>query len=198
MTSFSSRVARSILPIGFAGLALLVQTGAAKAEINDGLFGALARLFAPPPQPQYTSPAFDYRVQGVRPRRPVRQTSLPRSGHDKPKKIVVRDPKGDAVAEVMNDKTLRRGDIVVLHSGPKVFRGGTTAPYRLSDFEDPRRSSLLGEKTRRDLMALRLQPGLHQAASDTASPTTEAASAQAENGDMPLTITVSLPRKVSQ
>ena len=34
----------------------------------------------------------------------------------------------------------------MLPDGPKVFKGGRTTPHRLSDFEDVRRTKLVGEK----------------------------------------------------
>ena len=43
-------------------------------------------------------------------------------------KLVPREPTGDPVAALMKDPTLRRGDIVVLPDGPKVFKGGRTTP----------------------------------------------------------------------
>src|SRR3954453_16772671 len=73
-------------------------------------------------------------------------------------KLVPRKPTGDPVAALMKDATLRRGDIVVLPDSPKVFKGGRTTPHRLSDFEDVRRTKLVGEKTRRQLTAMSVQP----------------------------------------
>ena len=43
-------------------------------------------------------------------------------------KLVARGPAEDPVAGLMNDPTLRRGDIVVLPGGAKVFKGGANAP----------------------------------------------------------------------
>ena len=72
-------------------------------------------------------------------------------------KLVPREPTGDPIAALMKDPTLRRGDVVVLPDGPKVFKGGRTAPHRLSDFEDVRRTKLVGDKTRRQLTAMPVQ-----------------------------------------
>src|SRR4051812_47965381 len=47
----------------------------------------------------------------------------------KPIKIIPRDPSGDPISKILNDPTLRRGDIVVLPGGAKVFNGGGTAPH---------------------------------------------------------------------
>jgi hypothetical protein len=102
-------------------------------------------------------------------RKPV---SLPLASQDKaqsakPAKTVTREPDGDPVAAALNDPTLRRGDIVVLAGGAKVFKGGRTAPHRLSDFDDVHSSKLLGDKTRRALMAMRLQPASTRAQAET-------------------------------
>jgi len=69
-----------------------------------------------------------------------------------------REPAGDPVAALLNDKTLRRGDIVVLPDGAKVFKGGSSVPHRLSGFEDVNRTKLVGAKARRQLTATPIQP----------------------------------------
>ena len=207
MTFPMFRAARSIGPVGLAGLALLAQIEGAKAEVNEGLFGALARIFAPAPQPRYTPFSYVPQAPVARSRRAARPRA-PRTAHaslpaekttDKASgKVTIREPNQNAVAELLNDKTLRRGDIVVLPSGPKVFKGGASAPFRPSDFEDPRHSKMLGEKTRRDLMALRTQPVPNRAeTADKGAPAAENRPVQAASDDHPLTITVSLPRKAA-
>jgi hypothetical protein len=72
-------------------------------------------------------------------------------------KLVPREPGGDPVAALMKDPTLRRGDVVVLRVGPKVFKGRRTMPHRLSDFEDVRRTRLVETKMRRQLTATPVQ-----------------------------------------
>jgi hypothetical protein len=69
-------------------------------------------------------------------------------------KLVPQGPIQDPVAALLNDATLRRGDVVVLPDGPRVFKGKASTPHRLSDFEDVRRTKLVGAKTRRQLTAL--------------------------------------------
>ena len=69
-------------------------------------------------------------------------------------KPVPREPTGDPVAALLNDSTLRRGDVVILPDGPKVFKGGPSTPHRLRDFEEVHRTKLVGEKTRRQLTAM--------------------------------------------
>src|SRR5689334_6431847 len=88
-----------------------------------------------------------------------RRTREPTAGKEKVRdegktKLAPREPGGDPVAALMKDPTLRRGDVVVLRDGPKVFKGGWTMPHRLSDFEDVRRARLVGSQTRRQLTAI--------------------------------------------
>ena len=180
MTVHPFRVARSILPIGLAGLALAAHVGTAKAEVNDGLFGALSRLFAPPPEPRYYAPpAFVPRVQISRPRRSisVRHASLPRASQekrggaigkpqaDKTGKVVVREPNGDAVASALSDPTLRRGDIVVLPGTepPRCSKAGRQRRTSCSDWTSRAIRSCSATRRRRDLMAMRTQPGANGA-----------------------------------
>ena len=83
-------------------------------------------------------------------------------------KLVPHGPMEDPVAALLNDPTLRRGDVVVLPDGPKVFKGKASTPHRLSDFEDVRRTKLVGEKTRRQLTALPVQAPASRAETETA------------------------------
>ena len=112
-------------------------------------------------------------------------------------KLVPRKPTGDPVAALMKDATLRRGDIVVLPDSPKVFKGGRTTPHRLSDFEDVRRTKLVGEKTRRQLTAMPVQPSAPRVQPETA----ERRLANQDNAEgkkiaEQVSTTGSLPRKV--
>jgi hypothetical protein len=112
-------------------------------------------------------------------------------------KLVPRKPTGDPVAALMKDTTLRRGDIVVLPDSPKVFKGGRTTPHRLSDFEDVRRTKLVGDKTRRQLTAMPVQPSAPRVQPETA----ERRLANQDNAEgkkitEQVSTTGSLPRKV--
>ena len=108
-------------------------------------------------------------------------------------KLVPREPTGDPVAALMKDPTLRRGDIVVLPDGPKVFKGGRTTPHRLSDFEDVRRTKLVGEKTRRQLTAMPVQSRPPQIKPEIAERRPEN---QAGDEVKEVAVTGSLPRSV--
>ena len=202
-----SSVARSIVGMTLAGFALVMPTSA--AEANEGFFEALSRIFAPPPQPRYAPryvPVFVPETPRLsRPRRAarlrIRHASLPGAGKGKAEAVkgkpVVREPERDPVGKLLNDETLRRGDIVVLPGGVKVFKGGATAPYRPSDFEDVRASKLLGDKTRRTLAAMRVQPAAPHVQAENAAPTPGGLSQQAANDfDRRVDVTGSLPRRV--
>jgi hypothetical protein len=112
-------------------------------------------------------------------------------------KLVPREPTGDPVAALLKDPTLRRGDIVVLPDGPKVFKGGRTTPHRLSDFEDVRRTKLVGEKTRRQLTAMPVQSRPTQIKPEIAErrPANQD-DAEGQQVAEQVTTTGSLPRKV--
>jgi len=130
------------------------------------------------------------------------KASLPGASEDKaespkPINIAPREPDGDPVAKILNDPTLRRGDIVVLPGGTKVFKGGRAAPYRLSDFEEVRSSKMLGDKTRRTLMATALQSAPKPAQAEAATAAVDQPTDQAQSReDQRVAVTGSVPRHV--
>jgi hypothetical protein len=132
---------------------------------------------------------------------PKDQTSLPRRGEGKaespkPSKIVPREPGSDPAGQILHDATLRRGDIVVLPGGAKVFKGGRAAPYRLSDFEAVRSSKLLEDKTRRALMAMPLQPAPKPAQAEAAAAKDQPAGKAQSSDEERVAVTGSVPRRV--
>jgi hypothetical protein len=60
----------------------------------------------------------------------------------------------EAVASIMGDPTLRRGDIVIFPSGPKVFRGEARSWHKSAEFEDVGSSRYVGDDTRKKVLAL--------------------------------------------
>ena len=56
----------------------------------------------------------------------------------------------------------------MLPDGPKVFKGKASTPHRLSDFEDVRRTKLVGAKTRRQLTAMPVQSPAPRIQAETA------------------------------
>jgi hypothetical protein len=114
----------------------------------------------------------------------------------KPIKIIPREPNGDPISKILNDPTLRRGDIVVLPGGAKVFNGGRTAPYRLSDFDEVRSSKLLGDKTRWALMAMHLQPAPRPAQAEAAATVDQPTDKAQNSEDQRVAVTGSVPRRV--
>ncbi|MFI4995078.1 MAG: hypothetical protein ACHQAQ_04760 [Hyphomicrobiales bacterium] len=52
---------------------------------------------------------------------------------------------------ILNDKTLRAGDTVMMTMGAVVFRGAKRLPYTAADFMDFRQSTLLTKKERRQI-----------------------------------------------
>jgi hypothetical protein len=57
-------------------------------------------------------------------------------------------------AALLQDETLRKGDIVVLRDGPKVFMGATQAVHRAVDFQDARHSRAISSDLRKRLFAM--------------------------------------------
>ena len=60
----------------------------------------------------------------------------------------------DAITAVLNDPTLRSGDIVMFVDGLRVFNGRSEAPHRMTSFEDPSRSKLVSAASRTVLATL--------------------------------------------
>jgi len=56
---------------------------------------------------------------------------------------------------ILNDATLRRGDVVAFPDGPKVFAGhGSYGPWQLTDFEGIAGSKAVSSKTKAAVLAL--------------------------------------------
>jgi hypothetical protein len=59
----------------------------------------------------------------------------------------------EIVADLMNDPSLERGDIVVFPDGPRVFTGRGGSHRSARDFEDLQQSRLVSSKTRTSILA---------------------------------------------
>ena len=70
-----------------------------------------------------------------------------------PRQIPI-DMKAGATAALLKDETLRPGDIVVLHSGAKVFTGDPDKRHALRDFESVQSSRMVSKSTRKVLAGL--------------------------------------------
>ena len=93
-------------------------------------------------------------------------------------KAAVLAKSGQASAALMQDSTLRKGDIVITAHGPKVFAGSQKAQHTAADFEDARRSSSLDGKTRELLTQMTASAGAATGAPpETAPPSVTSAQA---------------------
>jgi hypothetical protein len=135
------------------------------------LFGT-QRQAAPAPAPSYGTPtAYGdgyYRRHRSERRRALRMktryAALPRpekvdsdiSGKQPVDQKAIQDNPTKAILE---DKTLRAGDIVVMPNGPKVFTGSSQKVHRAGDFEDVKYSRFLDKKTRGQLVAMMVPIG---------------------------------------
>ncbi len=127
------------------------------------LFGGWAppARYAPAYAPHHARPDPAYSPQRARAARELRRlqekrtrfarlpaaADVPDAG--KPKKVergAILDTPG-ALKAVMNDPTLRPGDIVVFPDGPKVFTGATKAPHRVASFENVAESGRVSRQT---------------------------------------------------
>jgi hypothetical protein len=82
---------------------------------------------------------------------------------------------------ILNDRSLRRGDIVMFSTGPKVFTGATRkAPWSLADFEDLATTKAMANRARDALLASIGKPA------DEGSKIAEDISKLADEGSVPV------------
>ena len=156
--------------LAIAAGALLVGT-ALRAEAAE--IGFLEMLFGgrPAAQQAQSAPAVapalpDYgygrrstpRLGAARRRLQTRYAALPIKIRAKetelsPRQVPI-DMKAGATAALLKDETLQPGDIVVLHSGAKVFTGDPDRRHALHDFEPVQTSRLVSKGTRKVLAGL--------------------------------------------
>lgn len=68
-------------------------------------------------------------------------------------------PAGVAAIDIMDDPTLKAGDLVVTENGVMVFRGGKSLPHSESDFSAAANDRKLPASTRRELESLEIASG---------------------------------------
>ncbi|ACA19254.1 conserved hypothetical protein [Methylobacterium sp. 4-46] len=162
-----------------SGCLLISTAGAGRATEGDGLgglFGALfgggaARSTAPAAIPQplaEPTTRLRRRLAGrnradarAALRHRARYAALPKApAEDKAGALKVLVPAeritnpSEARAALLRDPTLRHGDIVIMPEGPRVFVGAAgSAKHRPGEFEDVRRSRVVNDQTRRELLA---------------------------------------------
>lgn len=151
---------RALLSLG-AGFALLLGSTAAGPVQAQG-FGLLDQLFSGAARqlraPAYAAPDPYYRPERGRAARALRKAPTAKARYaglpaspttvpaKKPERGAILDTPG-ALRAILDDPTLRPGDIVVFPSGPMVFTGATRAPHRMSSFERADGSRLVGRGT---------------------------------------------------
>ena len=164
------------LALAVASSAAIMLT-AATVRAQDGGGGFFDQLFGV--QRQAVAPSydrnglFDYAYRDERRRWRAERARRSYAYRQRLKTRYAALPKGDAVDRIagkqpvdqkaiadnptkaiLDDKTLRPGDIVILPGGPKVYTGGSEARRRLSDFEPVKTSRFLDKKTRQQLLAM--------------------------------------------
>ncbi|GEP11379.1 hypothetical protein [Methylobacterium gnaphalii] len=160
--------------LGVVSASLLLTTAVGVNAQEGGFFEMLfggQRQAAPAPA---VAPSHDYadrsvyRRQRTERRRALRvktrYAALPRaesiteeiSGKQPVDQKAIQDNPTKAILE---DKTLRPGDIVVMPAGPKVFVGNSQKNHRMSEFEDVKHSRFVDKKTRFQLLAMMVPIG---------------------------------------
>ena len=148
------------LAAGLGGLALFT------APVGAQDFFGLFRLFSAP-QPHYPAyQRYDYRpLPELERRSHVRRPKVVRTEPNENKPAIKPKAPGEVtnpVPELLTDKTLRRGDIVMFPDGPRVFNGHPGSQHTLSDFVPVSRAgNALPPATRKLLASLR--PGINVA-----------------------------------
>ena len=125
--------------LGFAGAALLAGATGASAD-DGGLGGFLASIFgdhsqqaAPVPQPVQSRVPRVLPIYGHRQRTPTRPLTV-RLGPVRPRLVVAQTPTKPGKVSIYEDRTLRRGDAVMMADGVRIFAGSSSWPYRAGDF----------------------------------------------------------------
>ena len=144
-----------------------VRTEAAEVGFLEMLFGAKPAAQQSPAAAPSASPGLPNYAYGRRstPRLgaarrhfQTRYAALPlriraKEPEVSPRQIPI-DMRAGATAALLKDETLRPGDIVVLHSGAKVFTGDPEKRHALRDFEPVQNSRMVSKGTRRVLAGL--------------------------------------------
>lgn len=180
MTSHRNGRAPYGLVLGIASASVLIASSAPvsaqQPNFFEMLFGVQRQAApAPAPAPYYRgqsaygySDRSYYRRQRSEQRRALRMktryAALPRaddlksdiSGKQPVDQQAILDNPTKAILE---DKTLRPGDIVIMPNGPKVFTGGSQKTHRMAEFEDVKHSRFIDKKTRFQLIAMMVPIG---------------------------------------
>jgi hypothetical protein len=141
---------RKLCWLALGGLLVAAPMGSAQA---GGLFEALfpGLRFRPPVFRPWLAPRHRPAARRAAPK--VEFVSLPPADEIKPAKPAVAPTDAELVASILNDSTLRRGDIVVFPTGPKVFKGTPKRSHAMADFEDLHTSSAIAAGARTEVLA---------------------------------------------
>lgn len=86
--------------------------------------------------------------------KPAKVAAPPDKAQPPAASVDLREYAGNPDAAFMHDSTLRKGDIVITTSGPRVFKGKTGERHAAAEFEPAGRSSAVDRKTRKLLAAM--------------------------------------------
>jgi len=146
------------------GLALSVASlgCAATAVAEDTGFWEIVRSMQPASRPFAAAPGFQV-VAPPPSAMPAIQIVRPSVPAAPPKPVVFPDAskRENPLATLLNDSTLRYGDVVMFPDGPRVFRGASAGRHRVEDFVRVARSGEVASASRKTLLAMR--PGQNDA-----------------------------------
>jgi hypothetical protein len=169
MTMNARSPRRSAIAAVAAGAMVLSIVPVHAQGFFEFFFQGQARPYAQPAPAYQPDPAYSperaraarelRRLQGDK----TRYARLPKAAAVAPEKVAPKPVQRGAILDtpgamkaILNDSTLRPGDIVMFPSGPKVFVGGGSSKgaHRMSSFESVGDSRLVSKGTRASLAAL--------------------------------------------
>ena len=143
---------RMLLSIAAGGLVVACPTETALAKgLFETFFEALG--FRPAEVRPWVAPRPEHHTLRRRPPK-ARFVSLPPAQNAKQPAKPAAMSDAEIVAGILSDSTLRRGDIVIFPSGPRVFKGATSSSHKIPDFEDIRSSGFVADATRTKVLAI--------------------------------------------
>ena len=146
-------LARAVL----AASALLGAVHGASAD--DGLRGFFSAIFGGAPQSAPLMATLDERPPAVGRAWPLRRGPLVVRLHPaKPRFTLADAPAKAGRVSIFEDRTLRRGDAVMMRDGVRVFAGSASWPYRPTDFVRLDDARQLGRNTSEVLAQLDKAP----------------------------------------
>lgn len=148
---------RCVVRAALAASALLGAVQGASAD--DGVQRFFSAIFGGAPRPAPPVVTLDERPPAMVRARPLRRGPLVVRLHPaKPRFALAEAPGKVGRVSIFEDRTLRRGDAVMMRGGVRVFAGSASWPYRPADFVSLDDARQLGRSTSEVLAQLDKAP----------------------------------------